>query len=188
MGKDIDVINSQYKVGLQKQDYGYRNSDAYHCDLRVDVDSRNRITEIQITPNTDQCNYNAISSGVSFNAKTTNTVDILNQAKLENIEFIPGCFNCPSRIELTDSLIVNRAEDRYYTSFEIEGYNRDYHNFMVEKLFGNFNQGNYYPMMDKLDETLTNNPSYYQRKDFKIKAIQTYNLKQKPWSYSIVLK
>lgn len=189
LGKDVKTVNSQYKLGLKKQEGGgYSNSDAYDCNLDVSVNSRNLITRIQVSPNTEKCHYQATSSGANFNAKSTKTVDILNQVKLEDIKFIPGCFNCPSRIELPDSLIVNRSQDKYYTEFEISGYNGDYHDFMAKKLFGSFSQDDYYPTMDKLEEKLSNSPDSYDRKDFKLKAIQTYDLQQQPWSYAIGLK
>ena len=189
LGKDVKTVNSQYKLGLKKQEGGgYSNSDAYDCNVNVEANSRNLITHIRVSPNTEKCRYQATSSGVSFNAKSTKTVDILNQVKLEDIKFIPGCFNCPSRIELPDSLVINRPQDKYYTEFEIPGYNRDYHNFMAKKLFGSFSQDDYYLMMDKLEEKMGNSPSSYDRKDFKLKAIQTYDLQQQPWSYVIGLK
>ncbi|MGP4717742.1 hypothetical protein ACTXGL_13985 [Psychrobacter sp. T6-6] len=189
LGKDVKTVNSQYKLGLKKQEGGsYSNSDAYDCSVNVEANNRNLITRIQVSPNTEKCNYQATSSGASFNAKSTKTVDILNQVKLEDIKFIPGCFNCPSRIELPDSLVVNRYQDKYYTEFDIAGYNSDYLNFMAKKLFGSFSQDDYYLMMDKLEEKLSNSPSSYDRKDFKLKAIQTYDLQQQPWSYAIGLK
>lgn len=189
LGKDVKTVNSQYKLGLKKQEGGgYSNSDAHDCSVDVDVNSRNFITRIQVSPNTEKCHYKTTSSGVSFNAKSTKTVDILNQVKLEDVKFIPGCFNCPSRIELPDSLVINRPQDKYYTEFEISGYNGNYHDFMAKKLFGNFSQDDYYPIMDKLEEKLSNSPNSYDRKDFKLKAIQTYDLQQQPWSYAIGLK
>ena len=189
LGKDVKTVNSQYKLGLKKQESGgYSNSEAYDCSIDVDVNSRNLITRIRVLPNNEKCNYEVTSSGVSFNPKNTKTVDILNQVKIDDITFIPGCFNCPSRIELSDSLVINRPQDKYYTEFEIQGYNRDYHNFMAKKLFGNFSQDDYYPTMDKLEAKLGSNPSNYDRKDFKLEAVKTYDLKQKPWSYAIGLK
>lgn len=186
LGKDVKTVSSQYKLGLKKQEGGsYSNSAAYDCNLDVSVNSRNLITRIQVSPNTEKCHYKATSSGVSFDSKSTKTVDILNQVKLEDIKFIPGCFNCPSRIELPDSLVINRPQDEYYTEFEISGYNGNYYDFMAKKLFGNFSQDDYYPIMDKLEEKLGNSPSSYDRKDFKLKAIQTYDLEQQPWSYAI---
>ena len=84
--------------------------------------------------------------------------------------------------------MINRPQDKYYTEFEISGYNGDYHDFMAKKLFGSFSQDDYYPTMDKLEEKLSNSPNSYDRKDFKLKAIQTYDLQQQPWSYAISLK
>lgn len=189
LGKEVKTVNSQYKLGLKKQEGGgYSNSDAYDCNLDVSDNRQNLITRIQVSPSTEKCRYQATSSGVSFNVKSTKTVDILNQVKLEDVKFIPGCFNCPSRIELSDSLVIDRPKDKYYTEFEIQGYNRDYHNFMAKKLFGSFSQDDYYLMMDKLEEKMGNSPSSYDRKDFKLKAIQTYDLQQQPWSYAIGLK
>lgn len=189
LGKDVKTVNSQYKLGLKKQEGGgYSNSESYDCSIDVDANSRNLITHIRVSPNNEKCNYKATSSGVSFNPKNTKTVGILHQAKINDITFIPGCFNCPSRIELSDSLVVNRPQDKYYTEFEISGYNRDYHEFMAKKLFGNFSQDDYYPTMDKLEEKLGNSSSSYDRKDFKLEAIKTYDLEQKPWSYAIALK
>ncbi|MGP5209559.1 hypothetical protein ACTXJ5_02080 [Psychrobacter alimentarius] len=189
LGKDVKTVNSQYKLGLKKQEGGgYSNSDAYDCSVNVEANSRNLITRIRVLPNNQKCNYKATSSGVSFNPKSTKTVDILNRTKIDDITFIPGCFNCPSRIELSDSLVINRPQDKYYTEFEIQGYNRNYHDFMAKKLFGSFSQDDYYLMMDKLEEKMGNSPSSYDRKDFKLKAIQTYDLQQQPWSYAIGLK
>ena len=59
---------------------------------------------------------------------------------------------------------------------------------MAKKLFGNFSQDDYYPTMDKLEEKLGNSPSSYNRKDFKLEAIKTYDLKQQPWGYTVGLK
>lgn len=189
LGKDVKTVNSQYKLGLKKQEGGsYSNSEAYDCSIDVDTNSRNIITRIRILPNNEKCNYKATSSGVSFNSKSTKTVDILNQTKINDITFIPGCFNCPSRIELSDSLVINRPQDKYYTEFEISGYNRDYLSFMAKKLFGNFSQDDYYPTMDKLGDKLGNSPSSYNRKDFKLEALKTYDLKQQPWGYTVGLK
>lgn len=189
LGKDVKTLSSQYKLGLKKQDSeSYSNSDAYDCNVNVSVNSRNLITRIKISLNTEKCDYKAASSGVSFNSKTTKAVDILNQAKLSDIKFIPGCFNCPSRIELPDSLVVNRGQDNYYTEFEIGGYNSEYLKFMGKKLLGSFSEDDYYPTMDKLETKLGSSPSSYNRKDFKLKAIQTYDLQQQPWNYAIGLK
>lgn len=189
LGKEVKTLNSQYKLGLKKQEGGgYSNSESHDCSINVDTNSRNLITRIRVLPNNEKCNYKVRSSGVSFNSKNNKTVDILNQTKIDDITFIPGCFNCPSRIELSDSLVINRPQDKYYTEFEISGYNRDYHNFMAKKLFGNFGQDDYYPTMDKLEEKLGNSPSSYNRKDFKLEAIKTYDLEKKPWSYAIGLK
>lgn len=189
LGKEVKTLNSQYKLGLKKQEGGgYSNSESHDCSINVDANSRNLITRIRVSPNNEKCNFKAVSSGVSFNPKNTKTENILNQTKIDDITFIPGCFNCPSRIELSDSLVINRPKDTYYTEFEIAGYNRDYHDFMAKKLFGNFSQDDYYPTMDKLEAKLSDSPSNYDRKDFKLKAIQTYDLEQKPWSYAIGLK
>ncbi|PKG34153.1 hypothetical protein [Psychrobacter sp. Sarcosine-3u-12] len=189
LGKDVKTLSSQYKLGLKKQNgSSYNNSDAYDCNVNVSVNSRNLITHIKISPNTEKCDYKATSSGVNFNSKTTKAVDILNQAKLSDIKFIPGCFNCPSRIELPDSLVVNKDQDNYYTEFEIGGYNSEYLKFMGKKLLGSFSEDDYYPTMDKLETKLGSSPSSYNRKDFKLKAIQTYDLQQQPWNYAIGLK
>lgn len=191
LGKAVSTLNSQYKLGLKKQDGGYyRNSKAYNCGLFVRVNDNNKISHIEISPNNSNCHYKVSSSGISFKNNTTKVVDVLNQVRLEDIKFIPGCFNCPSRIEISDSLIINRPQDKYYTELNIEGYNTDYQKFMAQKIFGNFNEEEFYShsIELKLEEKLANNPGLYNRKDFKLKAIQTYNLQYKPWSYTIALK
>ncbi|GAF53567.1 hypothetical protein [Psychrobacter sp. JCM 18900] len=54
---------------------------------------------------------------------------------------------------------------------------------MGTKLIGGLNQNNYYSIMDKLDAKLNSDSPEYNRKDFKLKAIKSYDLQQQPWSY-----
>ena len=184
LGKDVKALSSQYKLGLKKQNWGgYGNSEAYDCWLSVEVNGRDQITSISAEPNNGKCKLNTESSGVNYNTGSTKTVDILNQAKLEDIKFIPGCFNCPSRIELADNLIISRPQDNYYTEFEINGYNDEYLKFMGTTLFGRYDPNDYYTVMDKLDAKLDSDSPEYNRKDFKLKAIKSYDLQQQPWSY-----
>ena len=184
LGKDVNVLSSQYKLNLEKQAWGdYSNSEAYDCMLVVEVNGSDSITSIRAEPNNEKCTLETLSSGVNYNTKSTKIVDILNQANIEAIRFIPGCFNCPSGLELADDLVINRAEDNYYTQFEIDGYNDEYVKFIGTELVGHVNQNNYYSIMDTLDTSLNRNSPEYNRKDFKLKAINSYDLQQKPWSY-----
>lgn len=190
LGKNVKALSSQYQLGLQPQSWGgYGNSEVSDCVLRVEVNGHDQITSIYAMSNSEDCHYKTLSSGISFDTKTTKTVDILNQAELKDIKFIPGCFNCPSRIELPDNLVIIRPQDNYYTEFEINGYNDEYLKFMGTTLFGRYDPDDYYTVMDKLDAKLNSDSPEYDRKDFKLKAIQSYDLQQQPWSYyKIALK
>lgn len=189
LGKNIDTLNSTYSLGLTKQDGGdYSNSDTADCSLIVEVDKTKRIKRIRIIPNQGNCRFKTTSSGITFHTGKTNIVDTLNQVKLNDIQFIPGCFNCSSRIEISDILMIKRAQDNYYTAIEIEGYNEDYLSFMGNTIYGNFEQDDYYEVMDKLDKYFRTHPSDYSRNEFRLKAIETYDLKKQPWSYAIGLK
>lgn len=184
LGKNVKALSSQYKLGLKKQSWGgYSNSEAYDCMLNVEVNSQGRINSIRAEPNNEKCSFKTASSGVTYNTESTKIIDILNQADIDSIKFLPGCFNCPSGLELADNLVISRPQDNYYTEFEIEGYNNEYLKFMGTKLIGNFNQNNYYSIMDKLDAKLDSDSPEYNRKDFKLKAIKSYDLQQQPWSY-----
>lgn len=186
LGQDVNALNSRYQLGLKKQDWGgYANSKNYNCGLLVDTNNRNKITSIEILSNNDNCRFNTSSSGVSFDYKATKIVDVLNQVKLDEVSFIPGCFNCPSRIEIQDTVRIKRPQDKYYTEFNIEGYNNDYLEFMINKFIGKLNQDDYYPMLDKLEAYANKNPSIYNKKDVKLTAIKTYDLQYLPWRYKI---
>lgn len=189
LGQDINTLNSRYKLGLKKQEWGgYTNKASESCKVDITIDKNSKATLIELSPNTENCRYKATTSGVSFDSRSSKIVDILNQTKVENIQFFPGCFNCPSGLELSDSLVIKRSQDKYYTEYGIEGYNSGYLEFMMTKLLGKVSQDNYYPMLDKLEAKLDANPSLYNRKDFKLQAMKTYDLQGKPWNYAIGLK
>lgn len=186
LGKDINTLNKQYKLGLSKQDWnGYSNSDSDACKLDVGVTKKDKINFITIV-NTEGCAYST-QSNVSYNSKTTTTKSLLSQVDIEHIQFVPGCFNCPSRIEITDELFINRAEDNYYTKFEILGYNKAYLDYIAKKLFGNTSD-DYYSMMDMLELRAAQDENFYDRNAFKLQAIKTYKLQDKPLSYTIAIK
>lgn len=186
LGKDVNTLNKQYKLGLSKQDWnGYSNSDSDACKLDVGVTKTGKINFITIM-NTENCQYST-QSNVTYNSKNTETRNLLSQVDIENVQFIPGCFNCPSRIEITDELMINRAEDSYYTKFEIQGYNKAYIDYIAKKLFGS-TLDDYYSMMDMLELRAAQDENFYDRNAFKLQAIKTYKLQDKPLSYTIALK
>ncbi|WP_230657356.1 hypothetical protein [Psychrobacter sp. I-STPA10] len=199
LGQNINTLNTRYGLGLKKQDWGaYQNSDAYNCSLTVKANSHNKITSIQVAPNNDKCTIKTTSSGINYHHGNTKIVDILNQVRLEDIQFIPACFNCPSRLELPDSLVVMRPQDPYYTEFNIDGYNTPYTEFLAQKVLGNFDLKSdiYYKKMSEMDEKFnlaTNNfehkdISLLKKKEIRLKAIHTYDLQSTPWRYEIGLK
>ena len=199
LGQDLNILNTRYSLGLKKQDWGaYQNSNAYNCSLTVKADSRNKITSIKIVPSNEKCTIKTTSSGINYHHGKSKIVDILNQVRLEDIQFIPACFNCPSRLELPDSLVVRRPQDQYYTVFEIDGYNTPYKDFITQKALGNFdlNSNIYYEKMSEMDDKIrleTNDfenkdVSLLKQKDVRLKAIHTYDLQSTPWRYEIGLK
>lgn len=184
LGKNVKTLSSQYKLGLKKQSWGdYGNSEADNCLLNVEVNKRDQITSIRAQSNNEQCQFKTSSSGVTYNTRSTKITDILNESNIEAVRFIPGCFNCPSGIELADNLVINRSQDNYYTEFAIQGYNDEYLRFIGTKLYGSFGQDDYYSIMDKLDTKLNSDSAEYNRKDFKLKAIKSYDLNQQPRRY-----
>ncbi|PNK59668.1 hypothetical protein [Psychrobacter sp. FDAARGOS_221] len=191
LGKNINTLNKQYNLGLTKADWDgwdlYTNSSNTDCDLSVST-KNDKVTEIKVSPNGENCRYKTQSSGITFQYDKTRVVDILNNAKLADIQFIPGCFNCPSRIELPDELVVSRPQDKYTTTFGISGYNDDYLKYMATKMGIKNVEQDYYPAMDSLEEKLNANPKAYNREDFKRQAIRTYDLKSTPWVFKITAK
>ena len=187
LGQNINTLNQHYKLGLIKSNGGYyRNADSTACALLVMADKKDKVTQIKIT-NNQNCQYKA-KSNVVIDSHTTNIRTLLNQVDLKDISFVPGCFNCPSRIEITDNLIINRAEDNYYSEFAIQGYNTEYKNYMAKKLFGHLTEDNYYSMMDMLELRSVKDPTIYDRDEFKLQAVETYNLQGQTWSYTISAK
>lgn len=187
LGKDVEVLNSQYKLGLKKQNWnGYSNAGAGACQLDVEVTKGNKIRSIRII-NSASCRY-ITKSNVTYNSKTNTTKDLLSQVDVENIQFIPGCFNCPSTITISDNLLIDRSIDPYYTKFEISGYNKSYLGYIAKKLFGNPVGGNYNAMMDMLELRAAQEIDFYDRNAFKIQAIKSYDLQDKPLSYTIIVK
>lgn len=184
LGKSIDSLNKQYKVGLKyEKDYqAYKNSDTAACGLYVETDKNKLIKSIYISEQND-CKY-ITKSNVNFNSASTTVKDLLNQVNLTDVRFIIGCFNCPSRIEINDKLMVNRASDKYYTEFEISA-NSDYSDFVANKTYGKYSEDKHYEIMDKLDQK---DDKFYDNKDFKLAAIKTTDMKTVPWSYTITSK
>lgn len=184
LGKSVASLNKQYKVGLKyDKDYqGYKNSETAACGLFVTTDKKQLVDRIYISDDND-CKY-IVKSNVSFNSATTTVKDLLNQVNLTDVRFIIGCFNCPSRIEINDKLMVNRASDKYYTEFEIRA-NSDYSNFIAKKTYGKYLEDKHYEIMDKLDQK---DYKFFDNKEFKLAAIKTTDMKTVPWSYTIATK
>lgn len=94
LGKDVEVLNSQYKLGLKKQNWnGYSNAGAGACQLDVEVTKGNKIRSIRII-NSASCRY-ITKSNVTYNSKTNTTKDLLSQVDVENIQFIPVALTAP---------------------------------------------------------------------------------------------
>lgn len=185
LGKSVASLNKQYKVGLKyDKDYqGYKNSETAACDLYVETDSKQLVKSIYISDKND-CKYTA-KSNVTFNSASTTVKDLLNQVKISEVQFNPGCFNCPSRIEIGDNLVINRAADKYYTEFEISG-NSEYNDFIIKKTYGSkHSEANDFELRDELDEK---DEKFFNRQDFKLAAIKTTDMKSVPWNYKIVAK
>ncbi|WP_299184523.1 hypothetical protein [uncultured Psychrobacter sp.] len=186
LGKSINTLNKKYQLGLKKQSSGkYANHRLNGCSLLVKTDKKNRINEIKIIDNKD-CRYTT-TSNVNYNSQTTKTQDLLSQVDIQDVQFVPGCFNCPSRLEITDTLVIDREKDNYHTKFEIKGHNRKYLNYIAKNLFGDFSDENYYSIMDMLESRAAKDPTLYDRNEFKLQAIEAYNLQDKPQSYTIAL-
>lgn len=185
LGKSVDSLNKQYKVGLKyEKDYqGYKNSDSAACDLYVETDKKQLVKRIHISDKND-CKYTT-KSNVNFNSASTTIKDLLNQVNISEVQFNPGCFNCPSRIEIGDNLVINRAGDKYYTEFEIAG-DGEYHEFIIKKTYGSkYSEDKHYELMDELDEK---DSKFFNRQDFKLAAIKTADMKSVPWNYTIIAK
>lgn len=139
---------------------------------------------------TDSCGFKT-KSNVVFDSRKTSAASLLNQVKLSEVGFYQGCYNCPSRIEILDSLVIKRPQDKFYTEFAIEGYNEELKTYMVNKLSQSnknipSNKWEALSWLDELNATQLNKLT--QTTDFKRKAIATYQLKNKPSSYTIALK
>lgn len=187
LGKNINTLNSQYELGLKEHSKGrYGNKSSADCDLMVKTDEENRVNYIKVT-HKQNCRYST-TSNVNYNSKSTKTKDILGQVNIKNIQFVPRCLNCPSRVGVLDRLVVNRAEDKYYTEFEIQGANKDYIKYIAKDLFGNFSDDDYNTVMNKLQLRAAENDNFYDRNEFKLQAIDSYNLQGVPLSYTIALK
>ncbi|WP_367110232.1 hypothetical protein [uncultured Psychrobacter sp.] len=187
LSKNITALNKQYKLELKERNTGlYNNGNSATCNLVVRTDKEDRVNYIKII-NNKNCFYNT-KSNVNYNGKSTKTKDVLGQVNIENIKFIPGCFNCASKKNPTDSLVINRAEDKYYTEFEIKEYNKDYIEYIAKDLFGDFSNDEYDSVMNKLELRAAEEPELYDRNEFKLHAIDTYDLQSRPLSYTIALK
>ncbi|MGM8899135.1 MULTISPECIES: hypothetical protein [unclassified Psychrobacter] len=187
LGKSIHTLNKKYQLGLKKQSSGkYGNRELNDCRLIVKTNKKNRINEIKII-DSKSCKYST-TSNVNYNSQTTKTQDLLSQVDIQDVQFVPGCFNCPSRLEITDTLVIEREKDNYLTKFEINGHNRKYLNYIAKNLFGDFSDENYYSTMNLLESRAAEEPSLYDRNEFKLQAIEAYNLQDKPQSYTIALK
>lgn len=187
LGKSINTLNKKYDLNLKKQTSGsYSNSDASTCKLTVSTDKKNQINQIKITGN-EACKYTA-KSNVNYNSQTTKIQDLLSQVDIKDVQFVPGCFNCPSRLKTNDKLVISREKDGYYTKFEIQGANKKYLNYIAKNLFGDFSDENYDSIMDTLELRAAKDADLYDRDEFKLQAIDAYNLQEKPQSYTIALK
>ena len=184
LGKNADALNKQYKVGLkyEKDNQAYRNSESAACGIFVETDKKQLVKSIQVSDAND-CKYTS-KSNVNFNSATTTIKDLLNQVNLSEVQFTPGCFNCPQRIEIGDRLVINRAKDKYYTDFEIQG-NGEYHDFIAKKTYGKYSEDDHFEVMDKLDQK---DDKFFNREDFKLAAIKTTDMKSVPWTYTITAK
>lgn len=186
LGKDINTLNKQYKLGLKKQNKNsYSNDDSEVCRLSVGTDENDRVNSIKIITSA-KCQYTA-KSNVNYISKSTTIKSLLSQVDIENIQFIPGCFNCSPKLKTTDNLIISRTEDNYYTEFEIQGYNKNYKDYIAKKLFGSL-EDDYHSMMNMLKLRSAKEADLYDRNEFKLQAIKAYNLNNKLQSYTIALK
>ncbi len=187
LGKNINTLNDKYDLELKKQNSGiYSNGSEATCTLIVSTNKKSQVNLIKIIPNKG-CQYTA-KSNVTYNSQTTTTQDLLRQVDLKDIKFVPGCFNCPSKSKATDTLVIRREKDSYYTKFEIKGYNKEYLNYIANNLFGNLSGNNSDTLMNTLELRAAEDPNLYDRNEFKLQAVEAYNLQDKPQSYTIVLK
>lgn len=133
-----------------------------------------------------------MGEGCPFSTKTpivyqygkTNSTDIFNQVKLNEMHIVPGCFHCPSRIELGDEIIIEKPNQKYRTVITIDGYNSAYHIALSKLLFNAYDEDNHYEYMDKLEEQ---DQKIFKRNDVKKLALKHYQ-KVRSWGYRLELK
>lgn len=187
LGKSLNTLNKTYSLGLKKQSIGsYSNRQSEDCSLYVETNNKNQISRIRITGN-EACKYTT-KSNVNYNSQTTKTQDLLSQVDIKDVQFVPGCFNCPSPSKTNDNLVISREKDRYYTEFEIQGANKKYLNYIAKNLFGDFSDESPSSIMNMLELRAAKDDDLYDRNEFKLQAIEAYNLQDKPQSYTIALK
>lgn len=187
LGKNINTLNDKYDLELKKQNSGiYSNRSEATCTLIVSTNKKSQVNLIKIIPNKG-CQY-TVKSNINYNSQTTTIQDLLKQVDLKEIQFIPGCFNCSAKSKATDTLVIRREKDSYYTKFEIKGYNKEYLNYIANNLFGNLSDNNYDALMNTLELRAAEDPNLYDRNEFKLQAVEAYNLQDKPQSYTIALK
>lgn len=47
LGKDVEALNKQYKLGLKKQNWnGYSNDDSASCQLHIEVNKKTKSTQL----------------------------------------------------------------------------------------------------------------------------------------------
>lgn len=199
LGKDVLQLNQTYKLGLNKASAAYldgKKSGHYFtgsfgkCELQVMADNANKVSSISVS--TNDCDFTT-NSNVLFDSRKTSLSKLLKQVKLSEVSFEQGCYNCPSRIQLLDNLVINRPKDKFYTEFEISGYNNQLKEYMVKKLAKVHQKtSNKWEALSWLDnlksEDLFSFKRLTDRKDFKEKAIATYNLEEVPYRYTIKSK
>lgn len=190
LGKDIQTLNKKYKLGLKlSQDdssdttHFYETPKSSDCRLSVKTTKKGNIQSISVA-NDKKCHFNTTSPLIYRSNKVMRVKDILNQVKPNETYIKIGCFNCPSRIEILDELIVKK--DGYLLSFEIEGYHTESHIALSKLLFNDYQENHHYAYMDRLAEAFLEYPELFQRDDVKKllfkhfvnREIHTYTISQ----------
>lgn len=187
LGKDVHTLNKQYKMGLKlsEKEWGdngrlYQTPESAKCLVSVETTKRDKIKSISIWGNKD-CQFST-TSPLNYQVDKMTVRDILNQVKPNEVYIQIGCFNCPSRIEITDNLIVEKGN--YRLSFEVDGYHRESHIALSKLLFGKYEEDKHFEYMDKLEELFRNDPRLFERDDVK-KLLFKQFINHKIHSYEI---
>lgn len=187
LGKDIHILNKKYKLSLKlsQKEWGdnnklYQTPEKEKCLISVETTQKGKIQSIAILGEKG-CQFGT-TTPLKYQVNKMTVRDILNQVKPNEVYIEIGCFNCPSRIEIIDNLIVDK--DDYRLSFEVDGYHTESHIALSKLLLGNYEQDKHYEYMDKLDELFRNDPELFQRDDIR-KLLFKYFLNHKIHSYEI---